>query len=143
MYVKVFWILAVLCAVVIVARLMNKGKSGAASQPESGQSASARRVDVTSGKLREMIANNEDFVILDVRNPNELVSGPAPLKGAVNIPLPELSKRYSELPAGKDIVAVCMSGFRSAKAADFLIQKGFEKVYNLKGGMAAYGASEK
>ena len=110
--------------------------------PES-QPASAKWVEVTPDKLREMIANNKDLFILDVRNPDELVSGPAPLKNAVNIPLPELSNRYTELPRNKDIVVVCRSGHRSAKAADFLTQAGFTKIYSLAGGMTAFRASEK
>lgn len=103
-----------------------------------GQPASAKWVEVTPDKLMEMISNNKDLFILDVRNPDELVSGPAPLKNAVNIPLPELSTRYTELPRNKDIVVVCRSGRRSATAADFLIQSGFTKIYSLAGGMTAY-----
>jgi rhodanese-related sulfurtransferase len=110
--------------------------------PEN-QSASAKWIEVTPDKLKEMIANNKDLFILDVRNPEELVSGPAPLKNAVNIPLPELSNRYTELPRDKDIVVVCRSGHRSAKAADFLIQAGFTKIYSLVGGMTAFRASDK
>ena len=110
--------------------------------PES-QPASAKWVEVTPDKLRGMIANNKDLFILDVRNPDELVSGPALLKNAVNIPLPELSNRYTELPRNKDIVVVCRSGHRSAKAADFLVQAGFTKIYSLAGGMTAFRASEK
>ena len=109
----------------------------------ANQPASAKRVDVTPDKLKEMIANNKNLFILDVRNPEELVSGPAPLKNAVNIPLPELSNRYTELPHDKDIVVVCRTGHRSAAASDFLIQAGFAKIYNLTGGMTAYRAAEK
>ncbi|MFA6449237.1 MAG: rhodanese-like domain-containing protein [bacterium] len=113
-------------------------KAVPASQPTP-----AKWVEVTPETLRTMIAANKDLFILDVRNPEELVSGPAPLKNAVNIPLPELSSRYTELPRDKEIVVVCRAGHRSATAADFLTQAGFIKIYSLAGGMSEYRASEK
>jgi rhodanese-related sulfurtransferase len=85
-----------------------------------------------------MLAAGKDIVILDVRNPEELVSGPAPIKNAVNIPVPALSQRYAELPRDKDIVVVCRTGRRSAAAADFLVRAGFKNIYNLVGGMTSY-----
>lgn len=108
------------------------------AQPEP-----ARRIDIATADLRKMIANEKDMFILDVRNPEELVSGPAPLKNTVNIPLPEIPNRFNELPRDKDIVIVCRTGRRSAIAADSLIQQGFTRIYNLQGGMTAYRAEER
>jgi rhodanese-related sulfurtransferase len=109
---------------------------------EKVQSAPATVIDLTSDQLRSMIANKEDIVILDVRTPEELTTWPVALDKAVSIPLQELPARYSELPRGKKIVAVCRSGHRSTVAADFLIKAGFNKVYSLAGGMTAFRQSE-
>jgi rhodanese-related sulfurtransferase len=57
------------------------------------------------------------------------------LPGAVNIPLPELGERWSELPKDRAIVACCLSGLRSARACGFLASKGFKSVSNLRGGV--------
>lgn len=97
-----------------------------------------KRIDVTNDMLREMLAANKDLFILDVRGPEELISGPAPLENTVNIPLPEIGQRYNELPRDKEIMVVCRTGRRSAIAADFLIDAGFPRVYNLLGGMTEY-----
>lgn len=102
------------------------------------QPAATGWTNINSHQLNEMLAAGKDIVILDVRNPEELVSGPAPIKNAVNIPVPALSQRYAELPRDKDIVVVCRTGRRSAAAADFLVRAGFKNIYNLVGGMTSY-----
>jgi rhodanese-related sulfurtransferase len=98
--------------------------------------------EVSPEQLRAMIANKENMIVLDVRDPQEFKSGPAPLEKIVNIPLPELQTRYTELPRDKKIVVVCRSGHRSAIAADFLLKAGYTNIYSLTGGMTAYRQME-
>jgi adenylyltransferase/sulfurtransferase len=71
--------------------------------------------------------------ILDVREPQEYQICRIP--GSTLIPLGELPRRHAELDRRQDIVVHCKSGVRSAKAAAFLRQQGFERVRNLKGGI--------
>ncbi|MFA6450553.1 MAG: rhodanese-like domain-containing protein [bacterium] len=97
--------------------------------------------NISPEQLNGMLANKEDLIILDVREPQELIDGPAPLDKVVNIPLADLQNRYAELPKDKKIVIVCRSGRRSAIAADFLLKSGYAKIYNLLGGMKAYRES--
>ena len=74
-------------------------------------------------------------VLLDVREPHEWRSGHAPK--ARHIPLSQLSRRAEELPRNREIVVVCRSGHRSARAAKILAaQRG--DVANVKGGMGAW-----
>lgn len=70
--------------------------------------------------------------LIDVRNPPELAVEAVP--GALNIPLPELRARLSELPRDREIVVICRSGQRAYYATRILLQNGF-KVRNLAGGM--------
>jgi rhodanese-related sulfurtransferase len=56
--------------------------------------------------------------------------------GAVNIPLPELRARLSELPRDREILVTCRSGQRAYYATRILLQHGFQ-VRNLSGGMLA------
>lgn len=72
----------------------------------------------------------EKSIILDVRDEDELEDGFIP--GAINIPLPSLRERFTELPKDRDIIAYCQTGQRSYFASRFLVQKGF-KVRNLVG----------
>jgi rhodanese-related sulfurtransferase len=73
----------------------------------------------------------DGVLILDVRNDDEWVAGH--ILGARHIPLDQLADRRSELPGGEPIIAVCRSGARSERAAQHLIEHGFD-VTNLTGG---------
>lgn len=53
-------------------------------------------------------------LLVDVRSAREFASGNAP--GTVNIPLTELSRRLSEIPASAPVVLCCASGTRSGMA---------------------------
>jgi rhodanese-related sulfurtransferase len=77
-------------------------------------------------------------VLLDVREPHEWKSGHAPK--ARHIPLGQLDSRLGELPRNREILVVCRSGARSARAAKLLgSQRG--DVANVKGGMSAWERS--
>ena len=88
-------------------------------------------------ELNNMIKNNKDLLILDVRNVGEFRSGHIP--NAKNIPVQELSSKINTLDAYKDeeIVVYCASGGRSSSAASILSKNGFTKVYDL-GGISNY-----
>ena len=65
---------------------------------------------------------DEGAVLLDVREPSEWRAGHAPK--ARHIPLSDLDRRRKELPAGREIITVCRSGNRSARAAGILAADG-------------------
>jgi NADPH-dependent 2,4-dienoyl-CoA reductase/sulfur reductase-like enzyme/rhodanese-related sulfurtransferase len=71
-------------------------------------------------------------ILLDVRNPPELAVESVP--GAVNIPLPELRARLSELPRDREINIICRSAGRAYFATRILLQNGF-KARIISGGM--------
>jgi len=85
-------------------------------------------------QAKAMVAAGGIFV--DVRSPNELKEGFA--TNALNLPLNEMRERYAELPKDKDLLIYCRSGRRSAAAAHFLVNNGYERVYNVLGGFLAY-----
>ncbi len=66
-----------------------------------------------------------DVTVLDVRPGGEYRAGH--IEGAVNIPLPELSRRLAELPRGKQVVAYCRGPYclLSFDAVRRLRAKGF------------------
>ena len=81
------------------------------------------------------VAGNATAQIVDVRGAAEYAAGHIP--GAVNIPLPELPDRVSELPAGP-IVLHCQAGTRSAIAASVVRAAGRDDVSDMEGGYAAW-----
>jgi rhodanese-related sulfurtransferase len=77
----------------------------------------------------------EGLVVLDVREDDEWEAGR--LEGSVHIPLGELGERFTERPAGGQVLVVCRSGNRSAYATSYLVDQGIDAV-NLAGGLAAW-----
>lgn len=82
--------------------------------------------------------NHEDAVVIDVSSMDEYKGGH--IINAINIPLNgfknqlNLVNKYKERP----IIVSCRSGSRSNAACKTLREAGFERVYNLRGGMLAW-----
>jgi sulfur-carrier protein adenylyltransferase/sulfurtransferase len=88
--------------------------------------------EISAVELKARLDRSDRLVVLDVREPQEYQINR--IDGSVLIPLGELGQRYGELDPSVEIVAQCKSGVRSAKAADFLREKGY-RVKNLNGGI--------
>ncbi len=84
------------------------------------------------------IINQENTVLLDIREMSEIKDGM--LNNAIHIPLSAIGKRIGELDKFKDnsIVVYCRSGNRSTGVCRTLTVRGFDKVYNLAGGIMAW-----
>jgi len=90
--------------------------------------------EITVQELKEKKENNDSFLLLDVRENFEFHI--TNLNGTL-IPLDQLPDRITELEDKKDqeIIIMCRSGNRSAKAQKLLLDNGFSNVKNLKGGI--------
>jgi rhodanese-related sulfurtransferase len=91
---------------------------------------------ITPPELDEQLRAGRAFVLLDVREPEEVAI--AGLRGAVHIPMGDVPARLQELDPDAEIVVVCHHGIRSASVAGFLAQRGFACVLNLAGGIDAW-----
>ena len=60
------------------------------------------------------------------------------IEGAINIPISEIRSRLNEIPTDKKVVIFCNTGYTSYNASRILIQKGFNNVYSLMGGITLY-----
>jgi adenylyltransferase/sulfurtransferase len=87
-------------------------------------------------EVKKMIDEKQPFVLIDVREPHEFQICRIP--GSTLIPLGEIPKRMHELDSASEIVVHCRSGQRSARAVEFLMKAGFQKIHNLKGGILAW-----
>ena len=79
-------------------------------------------------------------LLLDVREPWEVAIAAIALPGADsrNLPLMQLPERLAGLDRAQPVVCICHHGVRSRQAVAFLVQHGFESVYNLAGGIEAW-----
>lgn len=97
--------------------------------------------EMTVQQLKQLIDSGaDDYVLIDVRNPNEYQIAKIP--GAVLIPLPDIENgtgvdQVKELVNGHRLIAHCKMGGRSAKALGILKQSGIEGI-NVKGGITAW-----
>ena len=92
--------------------------------------------DITVQDLATWRSEGKDFVLLDVREPDEIAA--ASLPGAVVMPMREVPTRFGELPTDKPIAVLCHHGGRSERVAAFLRARGFGGAVNVDGGIDAY-----
>jgi rhodanese-related sulfurtransferase len=80
----------------------------------------------------------KEAVIIDVRENSEWDEKHIP--GAIHIPLAQLKSRLSELDEYKTspVIMQCQSGVRSAQGSVIMKAAGFNKVYNMDGGILAW-----
>jgi len=90
-------------------------------------------------ELAQLKEKNNVVRVIDIRQPAELNSGIIP--GAEALPMHTIPLRLSELKREETLIMVCRSGARSAQACMFLQQQGYDKVFNLRGGMMAWAGS--
>ena len=91
--------------------------------------------------LKKWLDEKQDILLLDARNAFEVSFGT--FEGADFLPLQrfsELPEHLSQLNRKKTIVTFCTSGIRCEKAALYLLDNGFEDVYQLEGGILNYFA---
>ena len=80
-------------------------------------------------------------LLIDIREQKEWDELRIP--GADLKPLSEIQQWFEALPRDQDIILQCRSGSRSARATRALIdQAGFERVFNLTGGIIAWGSAD-
>lgn len=91
--------------------------------------------DQLSAVEATLLINREDAIVIDVREQGEYAQGHVP--NARNIPAGELPRRSTELEKWKSrpLILCCSTGARSASTLAQLKKAGFEKVFNLRGGL--------
>ena len=100
-----------------------------------------KMTEMTVVELKALIDSNaNDYILIDVRNPNEYQIANIP--NSVLIPLPDIENgaaipKIKELVNGYRLIAHCKMGGRSAKALAILKEAGIEGI-NVKGGISAW-----
>lgn len=92
--------------------------------------------EITVNDLHARLQNNEDILIIDVREDWELEKAKLPF--AKHIPMGQISLSIDEFDKNSEIIIMCHSGIRSMVITQLLKEQGFAKVKNLKGGINAW-----
>lgn len=114
---------------------------------ELASDAKTRITEISVDELKAKIENQEEFLLIDVRQKNEFKKGNIP--GSFSIPRGVLELKISDegfweeefmySPLDTDnIVVYCQKGDRGALAAEALLKLGFKNVKNLEGGWVKY-----
>jgi rhodanese-related sulfurtransferase len=94
--------------------------------------------DITPAQAMEKIneeASNPDFVILDVRTPEEFADGHIENAENIDFYASDFQSQLKGLDRSKTYVVYCRSGRRSEGARDMMKDLGFSEVYNVLGGI--------
>ena len=91
--------------------------------------------DLTPREFKDYLVDDE-VTLVDVREQWEFDI--CQIKGAILIPMNEISKSYLNLNKDSKIALYCHSGIRSMHVADFLLSQGFQSLANLQGGIDAW-----
>jgi adenylyltransferase/sulfurtransferase len=97
--------------------------------------------EMTVRELKTRLDRGDRPFLLDVRQPEEFAE--SRVEGSVLISLNELPGRVGELDPSRELIVICRSGARSARACQLLEERGFRDVTNLVGGNLAWQALEK
>jgi rhodanese-related sulfurtransferase len=87
-----------------------------------------KKIHISVQELKEKIDKGEDFILLDVREPQEYEFSRIKEKEAMLIPLMKLPSIIDKLPKDKPIYVLCRSGNRSLQATLWLLEHGFKNV---------------
>lgn len=96
--------------------------------------AKTRIKEVSTDETYAALKNNEDFVLIDVREDSECANGVLPK--AIHIAKGVLERDIAARVPAQDtkIILYCGGGFRSALAADALQNMGYSNVFSMAGG---------
>lgn len=96
---------------------------------------------ISSNQLKDELNRTNGKQFIDVRTKGEYKAGH--IRQFKNLPLQNLETSMAKLKKEKPIYVICQSGGRSSRACKILSQAGFEKVYNVRGGMMVWNSKNK
>lgn len=87
-------------------------------------------------ELQQKLEDGENLQLIDVREAEEYAL--AKIEAAELLPLSQFNEWHDKLNPAEEIVVICHHGVRSAQVCAFLARQGFQKIWNLSGGIDAW-----
>ena len=94
--------------------------------------------EITPSELHQRLEGGDVPLLVDVREPFEVEIADLPDHGQLRIPTGQFVARMDEIDPEADVVVYCRSGGRSAQAVAVLLQRGYQRVTNLQGGVLGW-----
>jgi rhodanese-related sulfurtransferase len=88
---------------------------------------------ITPGQFEARRRAGEDLLLVDVREPEEFEI--ARVEGARLLPMSRFNEWATKLDPERETVFICHHGIRSAQLCALLSRRGFDRIYNLTGGI--------
>jgi len=100
-------------------------------------------VKLVTAEEMQSILELEDAQLVDVRTPKEHDEIHIANSQNIDFMSPTFEKDISKLDKKKPVILYCKSGNRSAKCSKKMKDAGFEKIYDLEGGISKWKHSDK
>lgn len=75
------------------------------------------------------------YLILDIREEDEFLECSFDVPRIINIPVSQLEERIDEIPTDEKVIVACLTGQKSYSVVQFLNEKGFTNLLNMKKGL--------
>ncbi len=101
--------------------------------------------DVTAQEAYRLIqdnSNNPDFIIIDIRTPEEYDEGHLEDARNINFYDPDFAEQIDMLDKDKTYLVYCRSGYRSGNSLPVFEEKRFGMIYHMDGGILEWMAEE-
>lgn len=88
--------------------------------------------------------SDSNFIVLDVRTPEEFAQGYLPEKTPLNLNFyaADFREQLAQLDREKTYLVYCRTGNRSSQTVELMKELGFRRVYDLQGGIVAWQSAD-
>ena len=124
--------IAILLALVLSGCADGTGTTDSEPAAET-EASSGSYQQITQEEAKAMMEEQSDYLIVDVRRPDEFAEGH--IAGAINVPNETIGEEAAEALPDKDryLFIYCRSGRRSKEASQVLVDLGYTNVYEFGG----------
>ncbi len=128
----------------IVLAVVALAACGGADDPTSVADAASEQGDVASGLVSPgeaaALAADPEVTVIDVRTPEEYADGHLAGATLIDFYADSFAEQIGGLDRDQAYLVYCRSGNRSGQATALMDELGFDQVYDIDGGVLAWGA---
>jgi rhodanese-related sulfurtransferase len=97
--------------------------------------------NIDAAQFSSLMESSPEKSVIDVRTDVEVANGIIPNATQIDLSRTDFRETISKLDKSKPVFVYCAVGGRSSMASEVLEKAGFEKIYNLSGGINGWQAA--